>query len=343
MYWHPACSARSAAAMNDAPSDGRWFQQILDAMVEHIAVLDSAGRIVIVNQAWRRFARANGGPDPAWLGANYLEICLRAAQESGEEAQQARIVLEGLQDVLAGRLPHFKWEYSCHAPSEQRWFLLNATPLTGNPGGAVITHVNITERKLHEQEILLQAHQDPLTGLANRRLVEKQSVQLLATARRTGRPAAVLALDLDGFKPVNDTHGHAAGDHVLKEVAARLLAVCRKDDLVARVGGDEFVILLPGIDQEGVREVMGKLNADLQRPIRLGTREIRIGASIGSALFPREGWTFRGLLQAADAAMYAAKTQGRTLRYETKGRPGRPDRPLLYRTTAAEEPPSSAA
>jgi diguanylate cyclase (GGDEF)-like protein len=329
--------------MGDNLSDGRWLQQILDAMVEHIAVLDPEGRIVRVNQAWRRFARDNGGSEAASLGSNYLEICRRAARDEGEEGRQARIVLEGLQDVLAGRLPHFKWEYPCHSPSEQRWFVLNTAPLTGEPGGAVITHVDITDRKLHEQEILVQAHQDPLTGLANRRLVEKQSVQLLATARRTGRPAAVIALDLDGFKPVNDLHGHAAGDHILKEVAARLLASCRKDDMVARIGGDEFVILLPGIDEEGAREVMRRLDAELRRPIRLGTREILVGASLGSAVFPQQGWTFRGLLQAADAAMYAAKTRGRTLRYEAKGRPGIPDRPFLYRTPAAEEPPGSAA
>ncbi|HEV2856164.1 MAG TPA: sensor domain-containing diguanylate cyclase [Thermoanaerobaculia bacterium] len=302
--------------MNRDPFNGRWLQQIMDAMTEHIAVLDEKGRIVMVNQTWRRFAEGNGSPDVDWRGISYLEVCRRGATEAGEEGRQARVVLEGLQAVLSGKLPHFQWEYPCHSPQKERWFLLNATPLTGSPGGAVVTHIEITDRKLREQEILRQAHQDPLTGLANRRLVEKQALQLLSAARRSGKPVAVLALDLDGFKPVNDTYGHAAGDQILKAVAARLLAACRKDDLVARVGGDEFVVLLPGTGAEAAKEIMERLDSALRQPIPLAGQEIRIGASLGVAIFPTQAWTFRGLLQEADAAMYKAKHRRHTLPFQ---------------------------
>lgn len=311
--------------MDRDPFNGRWLQQILDAMTEHIAVLDEKGRIVMVNQTWRRFAEGNGSPDVGWPGMSYLEVCRRGATAAGEEGRQARIVLEGLQAVLAGKLPHFQWEYPCHSPQQERWFVLNATPLTGSPGGAVVTHIEITDRKLREQEILRQAHQDPLTGLANRRLVEKQALQLLSAARRSGKPAAVLALDLDGFKPVNDTYGHAAGDQILKEVATRLLAACRKDDLVARIGGDEFVVLLPGTNAEAVKEIMDRLDSALRQPIPLAGQEIRIGASIGAAIFPTQAWTFRGLLQEADAAMYKAKHRRQTLPFP--GLDSRPEKP----------------
>ncbi|HEX9943772.1 MAG TPA: diguanylate cyclase [Thermoanaerobaculia bacterium] len=323
--------------------DGRWFQQILDAMTEHIAVIDSEGRIVMVNQAWRRFACGNGSPDAQWEGANYLNVCRRSARDPGEGGRQARIVLGGLQAVLAGRLPHFQWEYPCHSAREQRWFVMNATPLTESPGGAVITHVNITDRKLREEEILRQAHQDPLTGLANRRLADKQALQLLSAARRTGSPVAVLALDLDEFKPVNDTYGHAAGDQILKEVAARLLSACRKDDLVARVGGDEFVILLPGTGLQEAKEVMERLESALRRPIPLAGREIRIGASLGAAVFPDQAWTFRGLLQAADAAMYSAKTSRKVLRFQANGRPGGEPGPAVLISNAGVATPADVA
>jgi len=276
-------------------------------MAEQIAVLDQNGTILMVNQAWQRFGSENGNCDPVSFGVNYLDVCRRAAMY-GDSAQQARRVLDGLRAVLTGELNHFEEEYPCHSPTERRWFVLTATPLTAGPGGAVVTHVNATARKLREQEILRQAHQDPLTGLANRRRVDAQGVQMLANARRSGRSAAVISIDLDGFKQVNDTFGHHVGDLVLREVAARLAAKTRASGLLARLGGDEFIALLPNVDAGDAQEAVASYLSALSSPLSIEGREIRLGGSIGLALYPEQGKTFAELLQAADAAMYRVKS-----------------------------------
>jgi diguanylate cyclase (GGDEF)-like protein len=289
-------------------SGERWLQQVLDAMTEQIAVLDRHGTILMVNEAWRRFGVESGSADPASFGVNYLEVCRRASIHGGESSEGARRRLEGLRAVLEGKLDQFQQEYACHSSKERRWFVLTATPLTADPGGAVVTQVDVTSRRLREQEILRQADQDPLTGLANRRRIEAQAVQVLAAARRSGRSAAVLAIDLDGFKAVNDTYGHHAGDLALRQIAARLAAKTSPSGLLARLGGDEFVALLPGVDaREAEATVQAYLSAFL-RPLSIEGREIRLGASIGFALYPAQGRTFSELLQAADAAMYRVKS-----------------------------------
>jgi diguanylate cyclase (GGDEF)-like protein len=291
----------------NARSGERWLQQVLDAMTEQIAVLDQHGTILMVNEAWQSFGRENGSSRPASFGVNYLEVCRRASMHAGESSEQARRVLEGLRAVLEGTLAQFLQEYTCHSPTERRWFVLTATPLTAGPGGAVVTHVNITARKLREQEILRQAHQDPLTGLANRRRIEAQAVQMLANARRGNRSAAVLVLDLDGFKAINDTFGHAVGDLVLREIAARLTARTRPSGLLARLGGDEFVALLPGVDAREAEAVVEAYRSIFSLPLSVAGRELRLGGSIGLALYPEQGRTFPELLQVADAAMYRVK------------------------------------
>jgi diguanylate cyclase (GGDEF)-like protein len=299
----------------DKPLDKPWLQQILDAMTEHVVVLDAGGRIVMANQAWRRFSSRNGGPDLSWAGIHYLEVCRRAAESAGETAETARAVLVGLESVLSGRLEHFQIEYPCHSPQRMRWFVMNATPLTENPRGLVITHAEVTERKLRELEILRQAHRDPLTGLANRRLFETRAEEILGSAEQSCFSAAVLLLDLDRFKPVNDTFGHQAGDKLLRQVAARLSAMTHASGLVARLGGDEFAALLPGVQAEQAEAAAVRILAALGRPYYLKGRELRIGASLGLSLYPFDGECLSDLLDAADTAMYQAKAAGGGLRF----------------------------
>jgi diguanylate cyclase (GGDEF)-like protein len=292
----------------NARSGERWLQQVLDAMTEQIAVLDRNGTILMVNEAWQRFGRENSSSNPSSFGVNYLEVCRRSSMHGSESSDQAREMLEGLRAVLGGSRAHFQQEYACHSATQRRWFALTATPLTAGPGGAVVTHVNITVRKLREQEILRQAHQDPLTGLANRRRVDAQAVQVLANARRSNRSAAVLVIDLDGFKAINDSFGHHVGDLVLREIAARLAAKTRPADLLARLGGDEFVALLPGVDAREAVILVETYRSIFSQPLVIDGQELLLGGSIGLALYPEQGRTFPELLQVADAAMYRVKS-----------------------------------
>jgi diguanylate cyclase (GGDEF)-like protein len=289
-------------------SGERWLQQVLDAMTEQIAVLDRHGTILMVNEAWQLFGRENGSSPSTGFGVNYLEVCRRSSIHHGEGSEQARRTLEGLRAVLEGSLAQFHQEYTCHSPTEQRWFALTATPLTASPGGAVVTHVNVTARKLREQEILRQAHQDPLTGLANRRRIEAQAVQMLAHARRGNRSAVVLVIDLDGFKAINDTFGHHVGDLVLRETAARLAAKTRPPGLLGRLGGDEFVALLSGVDAREAEALIETYRSIFSQLLAIDGRELRLGGSIGLAFYPEQGRTFPELLQVADAAMYRVKS-----------------------------------
>jgi diguanylate cyclase (GGDEF)-like protein len=160
--------------------------------------------------------------------------------------------------------------------------------------------------------LVQQALTDPLTGLPNSRHFRDRLAQSVAKAQREGGVLALLYADLDDFKAVNDAHGHAAGDELLRQVGARFIECVRASDTVARVGGDEFAVLLDtAACAEGAREVAGKLIQALHAPLDLGNGAgVRITVSIGIALHPDNGADAPALLQAADSAMYHAKSQG---------------------------------
>lgn len=175
------------------------------------------------------------------------------------------------------------------------------------------TVVDIHALKSSEACAQHQALHDALTGLPNRRLFDEQLRQALAQARRSGVGLAVCFLDLDGFKPINDRHGHEAGDLVLCRVAERLVEAVRANDLVARLGGDEFALVLTNTAQrDEVQAVLARCLAAVQQDLALPQgATVRVGCSIGVALAPEQGEEAQGLLSAADAAMYAAKLAGR--------------------------------
>ena len=165
-----------------------------------------------------------------------------------------------------------------------------------------------------EREAILfaQAHFDPLTGLPNRQLCRDRLHQALAQARRNEQELAVLFLDLDSFKTINDSMGHSAGDVLLKEVSARLLACVRDTDTVARLGGDEFVVILPQVaGSTEIDAVAQKIMAALQRPLEIQGKSVFVTTSIGVTIYPTDGNTVESLLRKADAAMYDAKSAGR--------------------------------
>jgi len=194
------------------------------------------------------------------------------------------------------------------------WALENVSLLENEEEGAVLegSLVDITERKIAEEQVQYQAYHDALTGLPNRMLLRDRLSLALAHARRAREPMSVMFLDLDHFKLINDTLGHTVGDQLLQHVAERLRACVRAGDTVARVGGDEFTLLLPDLsDAEDAARIAQKILDTISHPMLLGKQELYITTSIGIALFPNDGEDAETLLQNADSAMYRAKDLGR--------------------------------
>jgi diguanylate cyclase (GGDEF)-like protein len=167
--------------------------------------------------------------------------------------------------------------------------------------------------RAEQRSLLERASIDPLTRLPNRSEFERRTDDVLATARRTGTGVCLLLFDLDGFKLINDTYGHQAGDDVLRSIGKRLRKAVREDDVVARWGGDEFVLVLRGIEDASAARSRAAALADMVSGETVGDG-LRVGASVGIAMFPRHAGSLPELIEAADAAMYAAKRDGVTYR-----------------------------
>ncbi len=226
-------------------------------------------------------------------------------------------IAEGRQGYTVLTLPGD--ETTQGAPRHLELFL---APVRSHDGA--LTHFvgvlnDVTDRRAAEERLMYLATHDPLTGLPNRALLLDRIERAIARGRR-GAPGALIFVDLDRFKLINDSDGHAFGDRVLVEVAQRLRTAARDGDTVARLGGDEFVLLvenLPGDDDTGVtaaNEIAARILAALDAPMRTGEHEIReipLGASLGIALYPQDGDDAATLLRHADAALYRAKEGGR--------------------------------
>lgn len=317
-----------------ALEQGRVFaQDILDSVPSEIAVLNHSGVIVATNQAWRRFAAENGGcldsasSSNVDIGASYLAVLTGMTQQPGEDVN----IREGIESVIDGKLPNFSCEYPCHSPEKKRWFVMTVTPMHTGERGAVIIHVDITDRKEAETLMYDYAFHDSLTKLANRRLLQERLNMTIASNKRSGTYGALLVIDLDNFKPLNDQYGHAMGDLLLKEVASRLMASVRQVDTVARIGGDEFAIALGALSDSQTKsrqlamriaeKVRTRLSEIYTFTVHQGLGEVaishRCSASIGCALFSPTGLDQMELFRRADEAMYLAKESGRNaVRFE---------------------------
>ncbi|MCP4286329.1 MAG: EAL domain-containing protein [Gammaproteobacteria bacterium] len=194
-------------------------------------------------------------------------------------------------------------------------FELSASPFADSEGrilGIVQVSRDITEKLKAEDRIRFLAHHDALTGLPNRVLLRDRFTQAVNYADRAGHSVAVLFLDLDHFKDVNDSLGHKVGDRLLQEVVARLSSIVRSSDTVSRLGGDEFVVVIPQAEVQGAPEqIAGHFLKELNEPFYIDRHNLRLSASIGISLYPIDGEEFDTLLKNADTAMYSAKEAGR--------------------------------
>ncbi|AQU83197.1 MULTISPECIES: diguanylate cyclase [unclassified Halomonas] len=211
-------------------------------------------------------------------------------------------------DVLLPAMGEAKRRDGVRLPVEIR---LKSYEVNGRTRRSLFIH-DITERKQLERLRDQEAREDVLTRLPNRRALDERLPEAMARVRRTRKPLAVLFLDLDGFKNINDQYGHAMGDELLRDTAQRLQAAVRETDFVARWAGDEFVVLLEGIDCDAVGPLADKLIHTVEQPIVLSGAVLNVNTSIGVALFmPEAAETSQELLKRADVAMYEAKRAGK--------------------------------
>lgn len=277
-------------------------RSMLESLATPTAVVDGTGVIVQVNRAWRAHGEQTGAdPVATGVGASYRDVCLTSAERGCSDAREA---LTALDAVLSGTSQVETLDYELDGP-ETTWWELRASPLGGESGGAIITHTDITWRQQVQQRLQTQAHTDQLTGLANRTGLHVHAHTALARARRTGLPLTVLFIDVDRFKPINDTHGHEAGDRLLATLAARLRQVTRDADCVARVGGDEFVIVCDALDLDETDALSGRIRHALSQPVDIGT-VVSVEVSVGAATVDGDGDLDEALAD-ADRRMYQAK------------------------------------
>ncbi len=248
-------------------------------------------------------------------GSIWITMDITARKEAERELLQARADLEKLVDVRTQELKRT----------------------------VMALEKKAAEQKVSEAHIQRLAHFDSLTGLPNRALLEDRCKQALSAVRRSGQGAALMFLDLDHFKNVNDSLGHRAGDGVLVDLAARLQAAVRTQDTVARLGGDEFILLLPDVDATGATAVAMKILHAALTPFQVGQLELTVTPSIGIAMFPEDGDDLDTLSKCADAAMYQAKADGRnSYRFFTRQMQANSERRLLLGSTSRSAPSAQA-
>jgi diguanylate cyclase (GGDEF)-like protein/PAS domain S-box-containing protein len=299
----------------DITAHKRRERDLAVALRNQQVIFDAAGEGIAFVQAGR-IERANGalakllGVQRSWLDG-------RPAQDIMADAADWQRILQ-ITRAAAQRGESANQEVRLRAEeggaARGAWTQLTAR-LVGAEGEAeamILVLTDITPLKQREEMAWHQANHDELTGLPNRRLLGENARRLLSVAMRRDRLAALMVLDLDGFKEVNDTFGHGYGDAMLRRVAMRMSMALREYDLIARTGGDEFVVLLPEIDDPDVaRRVAEKLIAAAGEDVAVGERLSHTGASVGIAVFPTDGQDFDALLRRADAAMYASKQAGK--------------------------------
>lgn len=298
-------TTRDITEARRAQEELRLAARVFECAAEGIVITDRALAILSVNPAFAEMA----GVDPARAAGQRLADF--AADAAGEDLE-AR-----LRRALAER---GQWSGEVRARRADgggfsNWLSVSTVrDRAGEPTHCVAMFSDMTERKASQARMAFLAHHDPLTQLPNRLLLRDRVDQAISRAVRSGTTLALLFVDLDDFKRVNDSFGHQTGDALLREIAGRLAHCVRETDTVSRYGGDEFVIALPDLTDVGVVERVARCIAEqVSAPLHAGGVEVRVSCSIGAAMYPGDGEDCDALVQRADASMYAAKRAGRAL------------------------------
>jgi diguanylate cyclase (GGDEF)-like protein/PAS domain S-box-containing protein len=291
----------------------RHLVRLLDAAVEEIYLFEAVSlRLVEAN----RGARRNLGYRAARL-SRMTPLDLSEGLDADVFRGWLKRLRTGEAQRLVYRSRHRRADASSYPVEVRLGYLPEETPPL-----FVAVASDISERESYEAQLQRLAHYDPLTGLPNRALLYERLRQALPAASRGGRELAVMFLDLDGFKQVNDRHGHEIGDQVLRALSARMAQSLRASDTVARLGGDEFIVLAPGQrSYDDARALAGKLLETIAQPLDVGGNSLTVTASIGITLYPSDEADLESLLRHADHAMYAAKNAGRAC-FRCYGEPG---------------------
>jgi diguanylate cyclase (GGDEF)-like protein/PAS domain S-box-containing protein len=282
----------------------------LEHLGEALLIADSEKRVISSNPA---FTRMTGYAMEDVLGRTLQELLAQPSTQQDTPLFQHMMEAAERKQVWEGEV----WTRRKNGEVfPQRLILSTVRDADGNALNYIAVLNDITQHKEYEAQLKYIAYHDALTSLPNRKLLVERCHRAILRAQRTGGECAVLYLDLDNFKPINDTYGHEIGDKLLQEVALRMQHCVRATDTVSRLGGDEFVVLLDGLgSRQNAVAVAQKVVADLSQPFRLGDCLLFISASVGIAVWPEHGSDVDILLRRADKALYRAKDSGRN-RYQ---------------------------
>ena len=279
------------------------LQATLDTMDQGLMMVDADGRVPVCNQ---RAIDLLDLPDELMRSTPPFKAVLRHQLERSEFVKSDEAFHRWVETT--------GFEHTAHVYERERpdGTVLEIRSMPLPHGGFVRTYTDITARKEAERRVEHMARHDGLTDLANRALFREHLVRRLAEVNRYGGSAALLCIDLDRFKAVNDTMGHPAGDELLRALSLRMKEMVRTEDTVARLGGDEFAILQVGVDQPTNAGALAQHLLEIARqPIRIGGSEVTVELSIGIAIAPGDGLDPDDLLKRADLALYRAKSEGR--------------------------------
>jgi len=314
-----ASAERLTEVLEAADAANARLHDAIESVPDAFALFDADDRLVLCNGTFARTFTDESDPDE--LRGLTAEEIIRASVARGERVP-AQIssgpawVAERLRQHRNPSNEGFVFQLA-----DGRW--MQAKERRTSEGGIVGVHADITTLKAVEERVRHLANHDPLTGLPNRRLLMDRMMQAFSNARRHEDQVAIMVIDLDDFKRINDVHGHKVGDRVLQVISGRLRTTVRQADTVARMGGDEFVIILPELHKrDAAARIAEKVQFAAARPINIDGVSFQVRASIGLAVFPHDGEDVEALLKCADVAMYRAKDEGQNVInfYSEKGR-----------------------